>query len=361
MFKVLIVDDEAGYRDNLALSLERTPAVVRTASTGREAVEIGVDFRPDVLVIDWMLKHHVHGLQVADALRVVWPSFHTVLITGFPSQDLVNESKRFGVSDFLEKPFDVARFRAAVEKASTAELPPAGRPTTAVALLEPTGMVRYYNARARELFAWTAAGKPPTNFLRLFPDDKRLDLDAACSKAIDVDPLGATVDGVTRPLAWRLEARRLQEGRSILVAFQPREEARPRGWCASVRLLLGREVERSPWTDSAHVLVVSEGELVRRVIVETLTAAGCITFSATDPEEGMRQFLRNPQIQVVILDTIEIRPKLVQFVTDLRAFRPGTQIIGSCDCDDPAEMSSLEADHFLPRYWQIEDLIRVLE
>ncbi len=31
MFKVLIVDDEPGYRENLAISLERTSAVVRTA------------------------------------------------------------------------------------------------------------------------------------------------------------------------------------------------------------------------------------------------------------------------------------------------------------------------------------------
>lgn len=358
MFKVLIVDDEPGYRENLALSLERTRAVVRTAASGREAIEIGVELEPDVLVIDWMLKHHVHGLQVAETLRVVWPAFHTVLITGFPSYDLRGEAGRFGTFEFLEKPFDLARFRAAVERASTAEKPPAVRPAAAVAVLEPNGTVRHYNARARELFAWTAAGKPPANFLRLFTEP--LDLEAACHSAIDVHPESPLVDGVPKAIAWRLEARRLNHGRSILVAFQPRDEARSTGWPPAVRLLLGHEVETSPWTNQGSVLVVSEGELVRRVIVETLQAGGFVTLSAADPAEGIKQFLRDPHTRLVILDTIAVRPEQTRFVEELRSLRPGTRIIGSCDSDDQGEIAALGADHFLPRYWRIEDLAKVL-
>ena len=67
MPKVLIVDDERSYRDYLGRFLAREGHEVQLAATGREAIDGGCRFRPDVLVVDWMLKDHVHGLQVTEA------------------------------------------------------------------------------------------------------------------------------------------------------------------------------------------------------------------------------------------------------------------------------------------------------
>ena len=91
MARVLLVEDEDTLRESVARYLELEGHSVLTAANGREAFEVGVSGRPDVLVADWMLHNHIHGLHVAQTLRVVDPSLNTVLITGFPSRKLKQE------------------------------------------------------------------------------------------------------------------------------------------------------------------------------------------------------------------------------------------------------------------------------
>ena len=83
--RVLIVDDEPSYRDYLERYLLREGHNVRTAATGQEALEIGKEFAPQVILADWMLKDHVHGLQVAETLREHRPELQILLMTGFPA------------------------------------------------------------------------------------------------------------------------------------------------------------------------------------------------------------------------------------------------------------------------------------
>ena len=54
MIKVLIVDDIPETRDHLTrlLGLEREVDVAGTASSGEEAIQLAMDLRPDVIVMD---------------------------------------------------------------------------------------------------------------------------------------------------------------------------------------------------------------------------------------------------------------------------------------------------------------------
>ena len=54
MIKVLIVDDIAETRDHLTklLAMEQTVEVAGSASSGEEAIQMAMDFRPDVVVMD---------------------------------------------------------------------------------------------------------------------------------------------------------------------------------------------------------------------------------------------------------------------------------------------------------------------
>jgi len=87
------------------------------AASGHEALEAAFDSFPDVLIADWMLKNHIHGLHVSEVFRGLHPRLNTILITGFPSSDLVEESDRRGVSRLLEKPFDLAELHSAIDLA----------------------------------------------------------------------------------------------------------------------------------------------------------------------------------------------------------------------------------------------------
>lgn len=71
MASVLIVEDERSLRETLARFLTQEGHDVISAANGREAFDQGITAKPDVLVTDWMLKNHIHGLHVAEALKAV--------------------------------------------------------------------------------------------------------------------------------------------------------------------------------------------------------------------------------------------------------------------------------------------------
>ena len=114
MAKVLIVDDEEVYRTYLSGWLAREGHDVETASNGHEAIDVGKIFAPDVVIVDWMLKDDLYGLQVAEALQAFSPDLKTILITGFPSEGLRREAMDARVYRFMEKPFHMTELSAAV-------------------------------------------------------------------------------------------------------------------------------------------------------------------------------------------------------------------------------------------------------
>lgn len=118
MIRVLIVDDEPSYRDYLERFLKREGYDVRTASTGQEALAIGKEFAPRVILADWMLKDHIHGLQVAETLREIRPDLQILLMTGFPSSEIRKEADRAQVFRFLEKPFGLDEIALALAAAT---------------------------------------------------------------------------------------------------------------------------------------------------------------------------------------------------------------------------------------------------
>ena len=71
-----------------------------------------------MILADWMLKDHVHGLQVAESLREVRPDLQILLMTGFPSSEIRKEADRARVFQFLEKPFGLDEVAAAIHAAS---------------------------------------------------------------------------------------------------------------------------------------------------------------------------------------------------------------------------------------------------
>ncbi len=117
MAKVLIVDDEEVYRTYLSGWLAREGHEVETASNGHEAIDVGKTFAPDVVIVDWMLKDDLYGLQVAEALQAFSPDLKTILITGFPSEGLRREAMDARVYRFMEKPFHMTELSAAVRDA----------------------------------------------------------------------------------------------------------------------------------------------------------------------------------------------------------------------------------------------------
>lgn len=107
--RVLIVEDES---DALELIQDWTEAqgwAVRTAKDGSTALEIGREFRPDVVITDYYLEGDVNGLDVIEQLRRQGCARRCVLVTGALGNALGEDVRRLHGVPILTKPFDFSR------------------------------------------------------------------------------------------------------------------------------------------------------------------------------------------------------------------------------------------------------------
>ncbi len=105
MARVLVVDDEAGYRTTLKDLLVAEGYSVETAESGEDAIEVSGRAYPDVLIADWKLKNKLSGLDVVRALRASNPRLPALFITGHSVDQLRAEAHDLDEVQVLEKPF----------------------------------------------------------------------------------------------------------------------------------------------------------------------------------------------------------------------------------------------------------------
>lgn len=116
--KVLLVDDEPSYRDLLGHILSHECYDVRTASSAKAAIDMTHEFVPEILIVDWMLRDEMDGVQVAQSLRTIIPGLKTIFITGYRTSRLENEMREIPFAQFLSKPFSLDDFLEAVRLAA---------------------------------------------------------------------------------------------------------------------------------------------------------------------------------------------------------------------------------------------------
>ena len=112
---ILVVDDERGPRESLRMILSPEYRVLQTAS-GAEALEILATSPVDLVTLDL----HMPGMKGEDVMRTIrreFPQIEIIVITGCGSIEAAAEGVRAGISDYLQKPFDVVQVTAAVTRA----------------------------------------------------------------------------------------------------------------------------------------------------------------------------------------------------------------------------------------------------
>ena len=112
---VLIVDDERGPRESLRMILNPAFRVV-CAKSGSEALERLASEPIDVVTLDLKMRG-MSGEEVMRTIRAVHPHVEIIVITGCASLESATEGIRFGICDYLQKPFDLVQVMAAVTRA----------------------------------------------------------------------------------------------------------------------------------------------------------------------------------------------------------------------------------------------------
>jgi two-component system response regulator PilR (NtrC family) len=101
---LLLVDDEAAFRDAIAERLQDSGFVVTQAGTGEEALEQLNHFAFDIVVTDLRLPG-VDGKLVLDEALARYPEIIAIVITGFGTVREAVEITRRGAEGFITKPF----------------------------------------------------------------------------------------------------------------------------------------------------------------------------------------------------------------------------------------------------------------
>ena len=112
---VLVVDDERGPRESLRMILAPGHRVL-LAATGAEALELLRCEPVDLMTLDLNMPG-MNGQELMRTVRSDFPNVEIVVITGCGSVESAAEGLRWGICDYLQKPFDVVQVSAALMRA----------------------------------------------------------------------------------------------------------------------------------------------------------------------------------------------------------------------------------------------------
>jgi CheY-like chemotaxis protein len=106
--RILLADDEPDILEISRIALETVGGLdVEVCSSGTELLRRLPDFKPDLVIIDFLMPDML-GLEVLRAVRLV-PGFETVpvvFLTGVIHGDDLEALRGSGVTEIIHKPFD---------------------------------------------------------------------------------------------------------------------------------------------------------------------------------------------------------------------------------------------------------------
>lgn len=100
---ILVVDDEEGVRQSLRMILEQDYMLL-FAQNGLEAVSLAKERKPDLVLLDIKLPKN-NGLDALKEIKKFSPSIKTIMVTGYQSTDIAQETIKSGAVDYVIKPF----------------------------------------------------------------------------------------------------------------------------------------------------------------------------------------------------------------------------------------------------------------
>ena len=117
--KILVVDDEAAIRRFLRLTLAAQSYGIIEAASGKEAVDLATEYKPDAVVVDLGLPD-MDGVDVIRLLRE-WTQVPVIVLSVRGAEADKIGALDAGADDYLVKPFSsgelLARLRAALRRA----------------------------------------------------------------------------------------------------------------------------------------------------------------------------------------------------------------------------------------------------
>jgi CheY-like chemotaxis protein/predicted transcriptional regulator len=102
--RLLVVDDDAVFREELATLLSDWGHRVETVSSGAKAIEALEAAEFDAIFSDVRMPR-MNGIELLRQVRERWPRVYVIMITGFGTVEAAVEAMKLGAFDYVRKPF----------------------------------------------------------------------------------------------------------------------------------------------------------------------------------------------------------------------------------------------------------------
>lgn len=115
-FTILIIDDEDNIRNGLATNFELEDYEVKTASNGKEGLDLIAKGDIDLVITDLRMDG-ISGEEVVKRVTTETPGIPVIVLTGHGSIDAAVEAMKSGAYDFLTKPLNLDQLNLIVKRA----------------------------------------------------------------------------------------------------------------------------------------------------------------------------------------------------------------------------------------------------
>lgn len=114
---VLVVEDESIVSKDIQHSLKKLGYnVVGASSTGEKAIELAGEERPDIVLMDIMLKGEMNGIEAAEKIKELY-SIPIVFLTAYADESTLSKAKITEPYGYILKPFKEIDLHTTIEMA----------------------------------------------------------------------------------------------------------------------------------------------------------------------------------------------------------------------------------------------------
>jgi DNA-binding NarL/FixJ family response regulator len=160
--RVLLADDHTLVRAGLKALLTRFAAVevVGEASHGREAVEMAIELKPDIVLMDINMPE-LNGLDATERIRRRLPHTRVIILSMLGNEPYVEQALRLGASGYLLKDADVVELELALKAVARGDtyLSPAAARHAAALARRGASAVEPLTLRQREILQLVVEGR----------------------------------------------------------------------------------------------------------------------------------------------------------------------------------------------------------
>jgi two-component system response regulator RegA len=126
---LLLVDDDATFRNVLSRALDKRGFAVATADSVEQALPLAAANPPEYAVLDLKMEG-VSGLVLVQKLHELDPATRIVVLTGYASIATAVEAIKLGATQYLSKPANADEIVAAFGHNPSADIPLNAQPAS---------------------------------------------------------------------------------------------------------------------------------------------------------------------------------------------------------------------------------------